>query len=137
MFLPWPREMHTDDDGNLVYGDLMPFPGILYREILPQDQVFGTEGANYTHSVNNIIRDSCLPDGGLSPEQETLERSLFGPYCYDGACCGDRPPECCRNRQHISAVMKEHYPRVTYFRRMAERCEDDNDEEILEEIFLL
>jgi len=128
IFVPWPREMSFDENGEIVYGNLMPFPAILYREIMAQDQVFG-EDANYTNSVNTIIRDDCLSDmSTLSELARTTEEKLQGPYCYDAVCCGDRPPACCRDREHISAHMEKYYPTVTYFRRVGGHNSDDDGE---------
>ena len=104
---------------------------------MAQDQVFNDD-ANYTSSVNRVIRDDCFHADALFNKEEgtAFERSLNeeSPYCYDGACCGDRPPECCRNREHISAVMKDHYPRVTFYRKyQREERGGEENEEVLEE----
>jgi len=72
-----------------------------------------------THGIGDVLRDTCDwaekgPSAALSLVS-LFSRALSG-YCFDSTCCGDRAPECCRNRSHLRAVMQENYPSVTYFR---------------------
>lgn len=117
MYMPWPREVKEDEDGTISYGDLNPFPGILYREVLSQSQVLG-EDAEYKHGVCDIVRDSCW-QGEEAKEGDgegvvAFKRKLFDD-CDEKLCCGNSPPACCRGRSHIQATMREHYPSIAYY----------------------
>ncbi|GMI32325.1 hypothetical protein TrRE_jg6375 [Triparma retinervis] len=86
IFVPWAREILEDDGGEVEFGDLIPHPGILYREILSQSQESELE----------------------------LERALWDD-CDERLCCGNSPPACCRGRSHIQATMRQHYPSISYY----------------------
>jgi hypothetical protein len=125
IFLPWPREMHINaTTGETVLGELVPYPGILYREILSQGQMFDHDDCDYHESVGDILRDKCdwNWEGKVQPEEEMAFLELgrkrgLRAYCYDETCCGDRPPECCRDRRHIKSIMREHYPSVDFYKQ--------------------
>jgi hypothetical protein len=141
VFMPWPREIEiitnsTTPEGEAVvkYGNMVPFPGILYREILAQQQTLGDydedtnpNGADYDHGVCNILEEKCmnqerrtrraLPEWMSSEEDDDSTTRVLRPYCYQATCCGDRPPECCRDRRHIKEVMQENFPNIEYFRK--------------------
>jgi len=118
IFLPWPREQFVGDDGEVVLGELVPYPGILYREILSQGQMGLGDDCDYAHGITDVLRDTCgsppLEGGFVGDMARAVGRGL-GAYCYDETCCGDRPPDCCRDRRHLKSVMREHYPSVEYF----------------------
>jgi len=113
IFVPWPREYQEDDKGNVSFGDLVPYPGILYREILSQSQVLDDYEVTYEEGITDIIRNHCF--GEAKQEREATWRRNLRPYCYEETCCGDSPPECCRERRHIHETMRGHYPKVDYY----------------------
>jgi hypothetical protein len=126
IFVPWAREVEEDEGGEVDFGDLVPHPGILYREILSQSQVMGSDEAKYQQGVADILKASCWGSGGDSVEEvggaaeeeegkpPTLERGLWDD-CDERLCCGNSPPTCCRGRSHIQATMRQHYPTVSYY----------------------
>ena len=127
MFLPWAREVTVlkgGDGTEYSYGDVVPYSGILYREILAMSQVLGDD-ATYGNAVADILSAKCvhysevddlLQSGDLENGEDPYGPDNLGrPYCFEETCCGDRPPACCRERRHISEVMGNHYPRIDYF----------------------
>ncbi|GMI10953.1 hypothetical protein TrVE_jg5883 [Triparma verrucosa] len=117
MYMPWPREQLEDENGTVTFGDLVPYPGILYREILSQGQTLSDDEVDYSQGITDIIRDRCY---GSEPfydkvASETRQTRNLRPYCYEEMCCGDSPPECCRERRHIHSTMRQHYPKIDYY----------------------
>ena len=111
MFLPWPREVH-ESDGDVAFGDLVPFPGVLYREVLSQSQVLPPSSVDFDQGVTDIVGEVCSKDVQGFGNNSSI-------YCRHELCCGDSPPECCRSRKHIHAAMGEHMPKIEYFRYKA------------------
>lgn len=135
IFMPWARDVHTNSSSGAVsLGEIVPFPGILYREILSQGQVFDDDDCDYHHGVGDVLKDVCgWPEGIESADafNALMGRRELRSYCYDDTCCGDRPPECCRDRRHLKSVMREYYPSVEYFRvdRWGNHFELEEEEE--------
>ena len=113
LFLPWGRSFG---------GKQVPFPGVLYRQILSRGQVAGAKTGE-PFSLAHIIPDTCRAE-----EEEGAGSSDGGPpVCREGddlgcwlernLCCGSKAPQWCYSPRYLANKMRSFYPRVEYFYR--------------------
>lgn len=112
LFMPW---------GSSFGGKQVPFPGVLYRQILSRGQVVGSEP--HRSGLASIVPQTCS-------EAEEGEGSGEGPPVCGGEggqdlscwlerelCCGREAPEWCFAPRYVSARMRDYYPRIDFFWR--------------------
>jgi hypothetical protein len=124
IFMPW---------GSSFGGRQIPFPGVLYRQIVSRGQVVGGEGdggdgAGPHHSgLAEIIPQTCSAE----EEPSSVCREDLRCWLEKELCCGRDAPEWCFLPRYVAAKMQVYYPRIEYFKRgsaqQLERIGGDSD----------
>lgn len=112
LFLPWGRSFE---------GKQVPFPGVLYRQILSRGQVAGPEMGE-AFSLAHIIPETCRAeeeDGGGSDGGPPVcrEGDDLGCWLEHNLCCGSKAPQWCYEPRYLAVKMNAFYPRVEYYIR--------------------
>ena len=113
IFMPW---------GSSFGGRQIPFPGVLYRQIVSRGQVAGGDGgdggnggdAGPHHSgLAEIIPQTCA----AGEEPSSVCREDLHCWLEKELCCGRAAPEWCFLPRYVAAKMQNYYPRIEYFVR--------------------
>jgi len=120
VFIPW---------GKSFAGDHIPYPAILYRQILARSQAlsYPVEATTYDpFSLADIIPEKC---DGLQNQQQCSSSSkqgglvsspLCGPlteweWAMRTVCCGKNTPMYCHNPMFVQHRMQDYYPSVSFY----------------------
>lgn len=108
LYVPW---------GSSFFGGQVPFPGLLFRQILSRGQVLGPDRDHHS-GLAEIIPKTCSW-GAVDGEQRNGEERP--PACREDEerelCCGPSAPEWCFEPRHVAAKLRSYYPTVEYFVR--------------------
>ena len=127
MFMPW---------GKSFRGEIIPFPGVLYRQILSRRQILD--------SIKNTMDRDCpatddddTSDRGVCTAPTAGIADIIPPTCdeaegRENLCCGHNPPEWCHDPRFVASKMREFYPSIEYYHRrkgteVLDRCGGEKD----------
>jgi hypothetical protein len=119
--------------GKSFKGEDIPYPALLYRQILARSQVtrsyFPAEhesdsGEAYArYAVAGVLPEVCTRAGYLNASTSTSQGSCDAQskeedreqeLKFKTVCCGSEAPEWCHDPPLMKYRMREHYPRVSH-----------------------